>query len=353
MLHSLLDLILNLQVKKIKLFLNCALIQIPMPNWLKDNLSKIKNALFKTRGNGILQAITHNETYIEINDSFYDNVLERFIKADIGINLSEKIVSNLRKQIQEQKIKDLDLKNKIKDVIVSKAKQSHNQNKQNEIASSLSLLAMTKERLNIFLITGVNGSGKTTSVGKLAKHFKDEGFKVLIIAADTFRAAAGEQLDIWANRAGVEIFALSEIKKPDAVVFSGIEKAKKENYNLLLIDTAGRLHSQTNLMDELKKIDSVIEKQVRASHVTPQQYEKLIVLDATIGQNAITQAELFSKAIGLTGIILSKLDSSAKGGVILNIMNKLSLPVKLIGTGEKIDDLAEFNLDEYLDGMLL
>ena len=136
------------------------------------------------------------------------------------------------------------------------------------------------------------------------------------------------------------------------MVFSAIEKAKKENYSLLLIDTAGRLHSQTNLMAELKKIDSVIEKQVKAIHELPQQIEKLIVLDATIGQNAITQAELFSKAIGLTGIILAKLDSSSKGGVVLNIMNKLSLPVKLIGTGEKIDDLAEFNLDEYLDALI-
>ena len=319
-----------------------------MNNWLKNNLAKIKEALFKTRSNGILQEITHNETYIEINDSFYDNLLETFIKADIGIDLSEKIVSNLKKQIQEQKIKEIDLKARIKDAIKI------------IVETRLPSLYTDKNQINIFLITGVNGSGKTTSIGKLAKHFKDEGFKVLIIAADTFRAAAGEQLDIWAQRANVEIFSPKvEVglkptsTKPDAVVFSGIEKAKKENYNLILIDTAGRLHSQTNLMDELKKIDSVIEKQVRALHAIPQQYEKLIVLDATIGQNAITQVELFSKAIGLTGIILSKLDSSAKGGVVLNIMNRLSLPVKLIGTGEKIDDLAEFNLDEYLDGLLM
>ena len=332
-----------------------------MKHWLKDNLSKIKEALFKTRRDLPWQ-VSIDDLYIEINDDFYDNLLEKFIRTDIGIDLSEKIISDLKKHIKEEKIKDFDLKIKIKDVIASdplrprseaRAKQSHDQNMQNEIASSLSLLAMTKERLNIILITGVNGSGKTTSIGKLAKHFKEEGFKVLIVAADTFRAAAEDQLSIWANRASVEIFSPPEIKKPDAVVFSGIEKAKKENYNLLLIDTAGRLHSQTNLMDELKKLDSVIEKQVKALHATPQHYEKLIVLDATIGQNGITQAELFSKAIGLTGIILSKLDSSSKGGVVLNIMNKLSLPVKLIGTGEKIDDLAEFNLDEYLDGLLM
>ena len=316
--------------------------------WFKKSFSKIKEALFKTRGNGILQEASNNETCIEINEDFYGDLLEKFIKADIGNDLSEKIVSDLKKQIKDQKIKDLDLKNKIKDVIASKAKQSHNQNRQNEIASSLSLLAMTKEGLNTVLITGVNGSGKTTSIGKLAKHFKEEGLKVLIVAADTFRAAAEDQLSVWAERAGVEIFSPPEIKKPDAVVFGGIEKAKKENYNLLLIDTAGRLHSQANLMDELKKIDNVIKK-----NSVDAVKEKLIVLDATIGQNAITQAELFSKAIGLTGIILAKLDSSAKGGVILNIMNKLSLPVKLIGTGEKIDDLAEFNLDEYLEGLIM
>jgi len=332
-----------------------------MANWLKDNLSKIKNALFKTRTGLESEPLPKIDSYIEINDFFYGDLLEKFIKADIGFDLSGKIIDDLRKQIKDQKIKEIDLKNKIKEVIKSKllftshviaseAKQSHNQDKQSEIASSLSFLAMTKTALNILLIVGVNGSGKTTSIGKLAKYFKENSFKVLIVAADTFRAAAEDQLSIWAQRADVEMFSPPEVKKPDAVVFSGLEKAKKENYNLILIDTAGRLHSQTNLIEELKKIDQVI---VKAIHELPQQYEKLIVLDATIGQNAIIQAELFSKAIGLTGIILSKLDSSAKGGVILNIMNKLLLSVKLIGTGEKIDDLAEFNLDEYLDGLIM
>ncbi|OGI07911.1 MAG: signal recognition particle-docking protein FtsY [Candidatus Melainabacteria bacterium RIFCSPLOWO2_12_FULL_35_11] len=316
-----------------------------MANWLKDNLSKIKNALFKTRSRGLpWQASTAIDLYIEINEDFYDDLSDKLIRADIGIDLSEKIISDFKEQIKEQKIKESDFKNKIKEAIKSQLSLDSP-----VIASTF---AMTNTALNIVLIVGVNGSGKTTSIGKLAKYFKEEGFKVLIVAADTFRAAAGEQLNIWAQRAGIEIFSPPDIKKPDAVVFSAIEKAKKENYSLLLIDTAGRLHSQTNLMAELKKIDSVIEKQVKAIHELPQQIEKLIVLDATIGQNAITQAELFSKAIGLTGIILAKLDSSSKGGVVLNIMNKLSLPVKLIGTGEKIDDLAEFNLDEYLDALI-
>ncbi|MBI3591212.1 MAG: signal recognition particle-docking protein FtsY [Candidatus Melainabacteria bacterium] len=312
-----------------------------MSNWLKDNISKIKDALFKTRRViACYDPAEINNESININDEFYNDLFERFIKADIGAELSEEIVSNLKKQIQNQKIKEIDFKNKVKEVI---------KNTVGAGASSPSIQHDTN-KLNIFLVVGVNGSGKTTSIGKLAKRFKENGAKVLIVAADTFRAAAGDQLLIWAERAGVEIFAPLEIKKPDAVVFSAIEKAKKENYNLLLIDTAGRLHSQTNLMDELKKIDQVI---VKAIHELPQQYEKLIVLDATIGQNAITQAELFSKAIGLTGIVLAKLDSSAKGGVVLNIMNKLSLPVKLIGLGEKIDDLVDFNLDEYLEGFFM
>ena len=322
-----------------------------MSNWLKNNLSKIKEALFKTRGKGLLQQALTNE-YIEINDESYENLLEQFVKADVGLDLSEEIISKLKNQIQNQKIKEIDFRNKTKAIIKNIVGTGSLSPYNFHCTSDLN-------EINILLITGVNGSGKTTSIGKLAKHFKDAGFKVLIVAADTFRAAAGEQLDIWAERAGVEIYSPAEIKKPDAVVFSAIEKAKKENYNLLLIDTAGRLHTQTNLMDELKKIDFVIVKAIPAigearqgRHELPQHYEKLIVLDATIGQNAITQAELFSKAIGLTGIILSKLDSSSKGGVVLNIMNKLSLPVSFIGSGEKIDAILEFNIDDYLEGLL-
>ena len=307
-----------------------------MQNWLKGNLSKIKDSLFKTR-RGVLQYIPGtDDVNIGIGDEFYNDLTDKFIKADVGIDFSERIVSNLKSKIKLQKINKNELQETIKNLIKNIAQP---------VGASFTLAQANKS--NIFLVVGVNGSGKTTTIGKLAKRFKDEGLKVLIIQADTFRAAAGEQLLIWANKAGVEIYSPPEIKKPDAVVFSGIEKAKRESYNMVLIDTAGRLHSQTNLMDELKKIDSVIKKNANDSTK-----ENLIVLDATIGQNAMVQAELFSKAIGLTGIILAKLDSSAKGGVVLNIMDKLSLPVKLIGTGEKIDDLAEFNLDEYLEGLL-
>lgn len=309
-------------------------------SWLQDNLTKIKNALFKTR-RGVLQyAPTEEGKFIEVSNELFEDLYEDFIKADVGTDLSNRIISNLKQEITNQRMNKNDFQNKIKETIKEIVKP---------VEAGLKPASTT---LNIYLIVGVNGTGKTTTIGKLANRFKNGGFKVLIVAADTFRAAAQDQLHIWAKRAEVEIYAPLEIKKPDAVVFSAIEKAKKENHNLLLIDTAGRLHSQANLMDELKKINSVIEKQTGTYTDIPLQYEKLIVLDATIGQNAITQADLFSKAIQLTGIILAKLDSSAKGGVVLNIMNKLNLPVKLIGTGEKIDDIAEFNLDEYAEGLI-
>lgn len=304
-------------------------------NWLQSSLSKIKQALFKT--SLLLKQDIEENKFFEINDEFYEDLFDKFIKADIGVDLSEEIISSLKKQIHNQQISKECFQTSTKEDI------------KKIVGVNLPSLCLQfdKNKLNIFLIVGVNGSGKTTSIGKLAKRFKTQGAEVLIVAGDTFRAAASDQLSMWADRAGVEIFSPIDVKKPDAVVFSSIEKARKENYNLLLIDTAGRLHSQANLMNELKKVSNVIEKNASDSV-----RENLIILDATIGQNAITQAELFSKAIGLTGIILAKLDSSAKGGVVLNIMNKLSLPVKLIGIGESIDDLVDFKFDEYLEGLL-
>lgn len=303
--------------------------------------NRLKQALFKTgtlipnREEKSESSQLKTEEKILINEDFFDSLLEKLIKADVGLDLSEKIVEDLKSSIKEKEISDIKLKTNIKSIIKSSYRKEFKQAEQ-------------EAQLTIFLITGVNGSGKTTSIGKLANKFRGEGNKVLIVAGDTFRAAAEEQLNIWAERSGVEIFSPKEIKKPDAVVYSSLEKANKEHFNLVIIDTAGRLHSQINLMEELKKLDSVVNKfQNETTKI-----EKLIVLDATIGQNAINQAEMFSKVVGLTGIILSKLDSSAKGGVILNIMNKLSLPVLFIGTGEKIEDIVDFNFDEYLDGLL-
>lgn len=301
---------------------------------------KLKQALFKT--GSILPgakpqesiAPVQTEVKIVIDEEFFETLFEKLIKADVGLELSEKILEDLKSNVKEKEISNTEIKSKIIETI-------------KKTIRPCDYKTINTSGLEIFLIVGVNGSGKTTSIGKLANRFKQEGKKVLIAAGDTFRAAAGEQLDIWSKRAGAEIYAPENIKKPDAVVFGSIEKAKKEGFNILLIDTAGRLQSQTNLMDELKKIDNIVNKNTEGLHI-----EKLIVLDATIGQNAISQAEIFSKVIGLTGIILSKLDGSAKGGVVLNIMHRLSLPVKIIGTGEKIDDIVDFNLDEYLEGLI-
>ncbi len=307
-----------------------------MKNWLQDNLSKIKSALFKTKKDFPWEE-SKDISDFDITEEFFETLFEKFIKADVGIELTGQLINSLKKEIKTNKVSKADLQGKIKQII------------KNLIPSSVfsSTLKFEKDNLNIYLIVGVNGSGKTTSIAKLANYFKEKDEKILIAAADTFRAAAQEQLFIWASRLNIEVIAPKETKKPDAVVYNAIEKAKKENVNVLLIDTAGRLHSQTNLMGELKKIDSVIEKNQSNSNV-----EKLIVLDATIGQNAIIQAKTFSEAIKLSGIILAKLDSSAKGGVVLNIMHKLSLPVKVVCTGEKIDDIAEFNFDEFLEGLI-
>lgn len=311
-----------------------------MKNWLADNLLKIKKALAKTRSVLDTDKSESEKVYVDLNEDYYESILEKLIKSDVSFELSNKIITKLKGEIKSQEIEKTELNLKIKEIVKSVLGQS--------ISKLSNKIDLKQEQLNILLIVGVNGSGKTTSIGKLGKRFKDEGYKVLIAAADTFRAAAENQLEIWSNMAGVDIYSPLDIKKPDAVVFGAIQKAKNEKYDLLIIDTAGRLHSQTNLMEELKKINTVIDKNASISRK-----ENLIVLDASIGQNAITQTELFQKAIGLSGIILAKLDSSSKGGVVLNIISKLSLPVRFVGTGEQIGDIAEFNFDEYLEGLLV
>ena len=309
-----------------------------MLNRLKDGFKKLKQALTKTKA--ILETEISDKS-VNINEDFFDDLFEKFIRADIGFKLSDEIVKKLKENINNKNLTLNELNTQIKNSIKINILALEKTNQKS------SRIVFDKDKLNICFIVGVNGSGKTTSVGKLANKFKTEGFKVLIVAADTFRAAAKEQLVIWGEKAKVDVFTPDNITKPDAVVFKALEKAKAENYNFLLIDTAGRLHSQSNLMDELKKTHLVIEKNAPDSI-----YEKLIVLDATIGQNAISQAKQFSHATKLTGIILAKLDSSSKGGVVLNIMHELSLPVQYIGTGEKLDDLLEFELDEYIEGLI-
>jgi len=268
----------------------------------------------------------------EIDDDLLDEMEEKFIRADVGVDTTVYIIERLREnknKIKPNKLGEY-LKNEFKEIIK---------------APGSNTLNLKKDQLNTFLITGVNGAGKTTLIGKLAYRFKLEGKKVLVAAGDTFRAAAEDQLEIWADRAGADIVR-QDGADPASVVFDSIKKAQSENYDILLIDTAGRLHNKFNLMEELRKIKKVIDKESPESLV-----ESILVLDATTGQNGLKQAEVFKEAVDITSVGLTKLDGTAKGGVILGIARQLNLPVKLIGVGEKMEDLKDFSADDFIDAL--
>lgn len=263
---------------------------------------------------------------VDIDEDYLENLEERLIRADLGLATAESLVQHLRKESKSKNWTSWDVEDFLK----------------KEFASTLASEADSKLRcesgkLNIYMVVGVNGTGKTTSIGKLSWRFKSEGRRVLMAAADTFRAAAESQLEIWSERAGVDIVRLPDGADPGAVVFQAIKRAKEEGYDTLVIDTAGRLHNKANLMAELKKVRSVIEKNAPGVPL-----EALLVLDASTGQNGLQQAKVFTEACPLTGVILTKLDGSAKGGVVFSIARELQIPVKLIGLGEKIDDLRDF-----------
>lgn len=292
---------------------------------LKDAISKTSE-FFSTN---IFSITTDKE---EIDDDFLDTLEEKFIRADIGVNTTVYIIERLRERKNQVKPCTLNeyLKEEFKQILKTAGRNEVN---------------LRFGQLNTMLITGVNGAGKTTLIGKLAYEYKLQGKKVLVAAGDTFRAAAEDQLEIWANRAGAAIIR-QDGADPASVVFDAIKKAQEENYDILLIDTAGRLHNKFNLMEELGKIKKVIDKEAPESLI-----ESLLVLDATTGQNGLKQAEVFKEAVDLTGVGLTKLDGTAKGGVILGIAKELNLPVKLIGVGEKMEDLKEFNPDDFIEAL--
>jgi fused signal recognition particle receptor len=261
-----------------------------------------------------------------VDEDFIESLEERLIKADIGLVTVDPIIQQLKKESRGKNWTSHDV-----DLFL-----------QREFAKVLDLtskatLSYKPGVANIYLIVGVNGVGKTTSIGKLANRFKSEGKKVLLAAGDTFRAAAESQLEIWSQRAGVDIVRLADGADPGAVVFQAIARAKQENYDVVLVDTAGRLHNKTNLMAELKKVRTVVEKNAVGMNV-----ESLLVLDASTGQNGLQQAKVFSDVCGLTGVILTKLDGTAKGGVVFAIAKELKIPVKMVGLGEKMEDLRDF-----------
>lgn len=270
-----------------------------------------------------------------IDEDFYEELEETLIMGDMGIAATEEVMEELRRQVKERHVKETEdcrelLKESIKEQMQVPEDAYDFENQQ-----------------SVIMVIGVNGVGKTTSVGKLAAIYKKQGKRVLIAAADTFRAAAGEQLDEWAKRAGVEIISGAQGADPSSVIFDAVSAAKARNVDILLCDTAGRLHNKKNLMEELKKMNRIIDREFPDAH-----RENLVVLDGTTGQNALVQAREFGETADLTGIILTKMDGTAKGGIAVAIHAELDIPVKYIGVGEKLEDLRKFDVQEYVDGLL-
>jgi len=295
--------------------------------------SKIASGLRKTKDFlfGGIQRVLNSFTVID--DELFDQLEEQMIMSDIGVETSEEICDRLRKKIKERGITDpKEIMGLIHEVIA-------------EIMGDDTGLDLTVSPA-VIMVIGVNGAGKTTTIGKLCHQFKQEGKKVLVAAADTFRAAAIDQLEVWTERAGVDIVKHAEGSDPGAVVYDALEAAKARECDVVVIDTAGRLHNKKNLMEELKKINRIIDN--KAGECSR---EVLLVLDATTGQNAVNQAKLFSETAPITGIVLTKLDGTAKGGIVISIKNELGIPVKLIGVGEKIDDLQPFDSNMFVDAL--
>lgn len=300
----------------------------------KGFFKKLVSGLTKTRENIVSGIDSIFKGFSSINDDFYEEIEETLVMGDIGINATNAIIENLKSLVKEQHIKEPEeCKKLLMDSII----------KQMDVGETAYEFE-TKQ--SVVLVIGVNGVGKTTSVGKLAGKLKDQGRKVILAAADTFRAAAGEQLAEWANRADVEIIGGQEGADPASVIYDAVAAAKSRNADVLLCDTAGRLHNKKNLMEELKKIDRILTREFPDAH-----RETLVVLDGTTGQNALAQAKQFAEVADVTGIILTKLDGTAKGGIAVAIQSELGFPVKYIGVGETIDDLQKFNATDFVHAL--
>ena len=293
---------------------------------LKNGLKNTKDAL-ASKITGVINSFT------KIDEDFFDELEETLILSDIGAETSMEICDKLRQAVKRTGATDpADVKKLLREIIAEM------------LTGGNELRLDTKP--SVIMVIGVNGAGKTTTIGKLAANLRSQGKKVIVAAADTFRAAAIDQLNVWTDRAGVDIIKHSEGSDPAAVVFDALSAAKARGADVVLCDTAGRLHNKKNLMEELKKIARVISREVPDASV-----ETLLVLDATTGQNAVNQAKLFSESAEITGIVLTKLDGTAKGGIIIPIKNELGIPVKLVGVGEKIDDLQPFSPEDYVQAL--
>ena len=292
---------------------------------LKASLAKTKNSFFG-KINGIFKSFSR------VDEDLMDELEEALITGDVGVETTEEILDELRSRIKEKKLNEPEkVKAELFDILRS-------------LIGDGEPIAYEDGKLTVVLVVGVNGVGKTTSIAKMANVFKSEGKKVLLCAADTFRAAAIDQIGIWADRIGVELIKQSEGSDPAAVVFDAVHAAKKRGADVLIIDTAGRLHNKKNLMTELEKINRVVDKELPDCL-----RETILVLDATTGQNAVIQAREFKDAANITGLALTKLDGSAKGGIVFSVKSELGIPMKFIGVGEKADDLQPFNADEFIE----
>lgn len=300
----------------------------------KGFFSKLVSGLGKTRDNLIGGVENVLKSFTTIDEDFYEELEEALIMADLGVNTAMKVVEDLRDKVKEQRLTSTE---EVRDLLKSELK---------------SLMFVTDDaydfvdKRTVLLIIGVNGVGKTTTIGKLSNQYKEAGKTVLLAAADTFRAAAIDQLKEWANRSGVPIIAQGENSDPGAVVYDAVQSAKAKDVDILICDTAGRLHNKKNLMDELSKIYRIIEREYPDAHK-----EVLLVLDATTGQNAVQQAKLFKETADITGVVLTKLDGTAKGGIAIAIQSDLNLSVKYIGVGEGINDMRPFDSNDFIDAL--
>ena len=290
---------------------------------------KLKQGLFKTKNAIVGKVDELFKKFIKVDEDLFDELEELLISADIGVNTTEEILDELRDTVKDKRIKEpAEVKSELFEIL------------KRMIGEHEPLDLSTKP--SVILVIGVNGVGKTTSIGKISAELKRQGKKVVVAAADTFRAAAAEQLNVWCERAGVDIIKQAAGADPASVVYDAIQAVKSRGADVLIIDTAGRLHNKKNLMDELAKIDRVIGRELPAASK-----ETLLVLDATTGQNAVYQAKEFKEASKITGLVLTKLDGTAKGGIIISIRKELGIPVKFIGVGEQIDDMKPFNSKEF------
>jgi fused signal recognition particle receptor len=304
----------------------------------KVTAEKYRIGMAKTRL-GVLSHIKELLDHTEdLKDDFFDELEDLFIMADIGVNTVINIVSHLRERVRLEGVNDVE---ELKEILIDELFRLY---VNEDIVSSN--LDIRTDRLNVVLFVGVNGVGKTTSIAKIAHEYIRKGKKVMMVAGDTFRAGAIEQLRIWSNRVGASFFAKKEGSDPSSVMFDAIQQAKKDDIDIILCDTAGRLQNKTNLMKELEKINKVISREVDGAP-----HETLLVIDATTGQNGLSQAKTFNEVTKLSGVILTKLDGTAKGGIVLAIKEELDVPIKYIGLGEGLEDLEHFDIEEFIYGM--